>query len=265
MSFYEVPYYTHSRRAAGKATASVVERVFRHLAWRADRSIEVDDAWIRACIGPSDRVVDLGCGDGALLGRLRARAGRAVGVEPDPLAAGRARQSGLKIHDGTAEDLPRGVLEASGFSWVFMTHALEHCLDVERALGNARDLLEDGGRIVIEVPNNEWFGLATVGRHWQWLDVPRHLNFFTTRSLQAFVERANFTVERVEYRGFARQFSPQFLETANQIAGAFGDRAAAVGYRSLMLRGSLMPARKKYDSVRVVAAKLARPSAAEGK
>jgi SAM-dependent methyltransferase len=63
-----------------------------------------------AGIAPGLRVLDVGCGPGALLGELVRRVGEAsaVGVEPSDAfaAAARARHPGVAVEIGTAEELP---------------------------------------------------------------------------------------------------------------------------------------------------------------
>jgi SAM-dependent methyltransferase len=63
-----------------------------------------------AGIGPGQRVLDVGCGPGALLGELARRLGEAsaAGVEPSDAfaAAARARLPAAEVKTGTAEELP---------------------------------------------------------------------------------------------------------------------------------------------------------------
>jgi SAM-dependent methyltransferase len=63
-----------------------------------------------AGIGAGQRVLDVGCGPGALLGELVRRLGpaSAVGVEPSPAfaEAARARHPAVEVEAGSAEELP---------------------------------------------------------------------------------------------------------------------------------------------------------------
>ncbi|HEX4925143.1 MAG TPA: class I SAM-dependent methyltransferase [Bdellovibrionales bacterium] len=88
------------------------------------------------------RVVDVGCGTGRLLRRLRAFGANAIGVEPE---AGMRRLSGMTgIHAGSAERIPLGD------SWADFVIACQAYLsfDAERAPGELARVLKDGGRLV---------------------------------------------------------------------------------------------------------------------
>jgi homoserine O-acetyltransferase len=81
-------------------------------------------------------VLDLGCGSGALLARLKARgdAGRLLGVELDLRAITAAVSRGLDVVQG---DLNHGLEHfATGqFDVVVLSHTLQAVVDVERLLG----------------------------------------------------------------------------------------------------------------------------------
>src|SRR5262249_11638886 len=148
---------------------------------------ELDDAWLRARVPPGARACDLGCGSGDLLTRLARLGHEVVGAEPDPAAREVVRGKGHRVLAGTAEELPEEI-RGGRHDLVVMSHVLEHCLDPKRAVANAAGLLAEGGLLVIETPNNDARGLGRAGVLWPWLDVPRHLNFFTSRSLAAICE-----------------------------------------------------------------------------
>jgi len=162
---------------------------------------------------------------------------------------------------GTAESLP---IELAGrrFDFVFMSHVLEHCRDPKAALKNARSILKPGGRLVVETPNNNAMGLRMAGPTWYWLDVPRHLNFFTPKSLKASFDTAGFQTEETEFRGYTRQFSQEWIRSEQTIWDRINKRtpnALPVSRQSqlkswyLLAQSAMSSAERKYDSIRMIA------------
>ena len=64
------------------------------------------------------------------------------GVEPDPRAVRVARERGLDVMEGTAEQLPAEVQDRR-YDLIVFSHVLEHTLDPVLALANARELLTE--------------------------------------------------------------------------------------------------------------------------
>ena len=240
-----------------------LDRLRVHLAWRVDGGRPIDAAWLEEHLGPSPRrACDLGCGDGWMLALLRDNGHDVVGVEPDPEARGVARGRGMIVHAGTAEAIPEEV-RGGRFDAVFMSHVLEHCLDPVRAIENAAGLLGEDGLLVVETPNNAARGLERAGAAWHWLDVPRHLNFFTGDSLRRITEKVGLKVKAIEFKGYERQFDADWLDAEARIGEAFAGMTDAPRPRStrgssgrawsLLLETIWLPPDRKYDSVRVLA------------
>ena len=151
----------------------------------------------------------------------------------------------------------RPTLRRDRFDVVVFMHVLEHCADPTAAIENALTLLRPGGRVVAEVPNNACRGAARFGIFWSWLDVPRHLNFFTCESLCELLTSAGLTVDDICYRGFTRQFAAHRKADQRRIAATLGKaRDARVGtwsYWAYLLETGFAKSSRKYDSVRVQA------------
>jgi 2-polyprenyl-3-methyl-5-hydroxy-6-metoxy-1,4-benzoquinol methylase len=256
-AFYEVDdYYTHGRSVLTTETG-VAWRAVRWLAARLDRGVEPNECWWASIAGPKPiAVCEIGCGSGNNLAVLCRLGHSVVGVEPD-LAARHAalHDQGIKCLPGTAEDLPQ---IDEKFDIVIMMHVLEHCIDPQAALRNAANLLKRGGRLVVEVPNNAAAGLRIFGRNWLWLDVPRHLNFFTERSLVRLLDQVGLRIENINYRGYWRQFSTDWLEAQNRISICFGQphQHGLLAISQLLLCTAASPKWAKYDSVRAIAVKV---------
>jgi len=256
-AFYDLSdYYTHGTAADGAGrSASWLWRVLVALSWRRDHGVTADAAWWQARLGaaPQD-VLEIGCGAGQTLELLAGLGHRVTGVEPDPAARQVAAGRGLTVLDGTAEALPPA-LQGRRFDCVFLFHVLEHCIDPLAALRNARTLLRDGGLLLVEVPNNACRGAALFGASWYWLDVPRHLNFFTPTSLDRVTRAAGFASQGVEYWGYCRQFAADWAGMQRHIAPLVGDRRGGQTWRYLVLLAQTAFAghAAKYDSVRILA------------
>ena len=105
--------------------------------------------------------LDVGCGQGRLLGLLRSRAGfvRVVGVDPDPAmaSASRARfasDAGVTVAQRSFLDLGPGdgLVPDGGFDAITMVASLHHLAPgrgLDTALAHARDLTAPGGRLLV--------------------------------------------------------------------------------------------------------------------
>jgi SAM-dependent methyltransferase len=258
---YAIPeYFTHSAADEGiraPAPRSLARRLLEHLAWRCDRSEELTAEAVHARFGPGPLTIcELGCGNGSLLSGLQGFGHRTIGVEPDPAARAAAAASGVLALAGTAEALPDG-LPRGGCDVVIAKHVLEHCRDPLRALAAMRELVAPGGVLLCEVPNSAATGGSRMQSAWYWLDVPRHMHFFTPRSLIAHCERAGWRVDRSCYDGYCRQFGADWSDAEATILRRFDAAGARPVVRSgtwgLLLATALASPQRKYDSVRVEA------------
>jgi len=123
-----------------------------HNAFTAERYRLVAD---RANLLHGQRVLDYGCGDGALLSVLSRHAPRSVtlhGYDPNALAiryaeaALRARGVSTTLHESTASIAPES------FDSVVCTEVIEHASVPSDLLGDIARLLKPGGRLVMTTP-----------------------------------------------------------------------------------------------------------------
>ena len=138
--------------------------------------------------GEGRKLLDIGCGSGAFVSRMRRRGWDACGIDVDPaaVAAGRSRY-GVDVQQGVAADL---VAQGKKFAVVTANHVIEHVSDPVQFLVQCRNLLNGAGRVILVTPNAGSFGHQRFAAHWYGLDVPRHLWVFTPRSLKECARRA---------------------------------------------------------------------------
>ena len=147
-------------------------------------------SWLDASWGK--RLIDVGCGNGEFMARMRDLGWDVVGVEPDPQAAqiGRKRY-GLPIHSVTLE---KAAFCSESFDAVTMAHVIEHLRDPVSTLKAAKSLLRSGGRLIIHTPNIASLGHRWFRDNWRGLEPPRHLFLFGPQALPKIVETAGFKV-----------------------------------------------------------------------
>jgi trans-aconitate methyltransferase len=95
---------------------------------------------------PGERVLDLGCGDGALTEKLVASGCRVIAVDSSAKQVGAARARGLDARRGHAETLP---FQAE-FDAVFSNAVLHWIPDAGAAIASVHRALKPGGRFVAE-------------------------------------------------------------------------------------------------------------------
>lgn len=110
---------------------------------------------------PLGRVLDVGCGEGAVSQVLRdAGATEVAGVEIMPAAAAIARGVVDHLYEGSVEDaLASGDLPGP-FDTIVAYDVLEHLVDPEAVLAALRTLAAPGARLHVSVPNARNFTLV---------------------------------------------------------------------------------------------------------
>jgi len=141
------------------------------------------------------RLLDVGCGNGGVLERMRGLGWAVRGVEPDP----RAREA---ANDRLGADVVAPDLEAisSGremFDVVSLVHVIEHVPDPIGMLDACRRVMRPEGVVVVRTPNLEALGARLFGRYWRGLECPRHLFVFSPQTLRTCTERAGLEVVEI--------------------------------------------------------------------
>ncbi len=204
-------YFDRKNRGAALSVRphpTLLNRLRVHLAYRLDWGSGSQIDLIRKHVSQGEvDMCEIGCGTGDMLSAF-ARAGfRTVGVEPTASAIRQAREKGLEVLAGSAEELP-AALPRAAFDIVLLTQVLEHCHDPIRAIRGALSLLRPRGVLAVDVPNCGSFQFRDRGMDWFHADPGRHVNYFTPGALQALMGRVGAEVlDRYYY-----QYLDHFLE-----------------------------------------------------
>jgi SAM-dependent methyltransferase len=199
-------YYPRSYYAEGRRFNSFVERLldglYSYRAWHIEQ---------RQAPG---KVLDVGCGRGLLMAKLRQRGWETVGTELTDDAAAHARSLGLDVHTGTLEEI--GFRDAE-FDMVILWHVLEHVPAPRAMLQEVSRILKPGGTLLVAVPNFASREARMSGPGWFHLDVPRHLTHFTPRTLRHVLDQAGLPVFDVNFFSTEYDFFSFVQSTQNRL------------------------------------------------
>jgi ubiquinone/menaquinone biosynthesis C-methylase UbiE len=139
------------------------------------------------------RVLDVGCGTGALLESLAARSREIHGVDVSPDALRFCARRGLTcvaLADALAVPFPSG-----HFDVITAIGIIEHLDDEAAFLAEMRRLLRPGGVLILLTSSFPWL--------WSMHDVAnRHRRRYYLRPLRAAIEAAGFSTRRLSHLNF---------------------------------------------------------------
>lgn len=180
-------------------SSSATDAHFARVASSYDDLRPLDEWWwvaFRAIVDAGDlrgrRVLDLGCGTGALAAALeRQEAARVWGVDRSPEMAAAARANGVHAKVASAERLPF----KDGWFDRAVSRMAVHLFDRPRAFAELRRVLSPDGRVVVATMDPAWFD-----RHWllPWFERAVRLDadrFPAADALERELGAAGFRVE----------------------------------------------------------------------
>lgn len=138
----------------------------------------------------SGKLLDVGCGSGMFLNRMRNLGWHVEGIEPDPKAAELSEKRGIKIF---ADLNSCGTQRAGYYSAITMHHVIEHVPSPLTYIKKCYELLAPDGVMVIMTPNAYSLGALLFGKHWRSLEPPRHLHVFGEKALSYAMTISGFS------------------------------------------------------------------------
>jgi SAM-dependent methyltransferase len=152
------------------------------------------------------RVLDVGCGDGATDAELKRRfpGAAVVGIEAVPAAAERAEARLDRVIRANAEslDFTAAGIAAETLDLIIVADVLEHMLDPWHMLEKLHGLLAPNGRILASIPNvrNLWLLEKIVRGGFDYADEGlldiTHIRFFTLAEMRAMFADTGYAIER---------------------------------------------------------------------
>ena len=159
--------------------------------WRYDALA----AFRRAKVGPSARILDVGCGVGLLIRDLF-RLGYSNVTGADPFVPAEL------IYPGGVRVFKKTLAEIQGqFDFIMLHHSYEHMPEPAMVMQQLARLLATGGSVMIRIPVADSYAWRHFGVNWLHLDPPRHLFLHTRKSIELLAKQAGFKITEWQLEG----------------------------------------------------------------
>lgn len=198
---------------------------------------------IRNIVHKKSSVLDVGCGIGLFLRKLKAMGFHKIeGIDFSEKAVNAVNESGITCHKTTFIDFEK---EDRFYDLIVMNNYLEHTLNPLNELRKARALLKNKGALLGEVPNFDSLDRLLFGRYWGGNHVPRHTFQFNALNLKSLLEQAGFKAVKISYPLNTSHFALSFQNVFQRNRADLRNNASLVHgrnrYHSLFMMG-LVPA-----------------------
>lgn len=148
----------------------------------------------------SGRLIDVGCGAGLFLEVAASRGWEVHGTEfgKRPVLACRAR--GIPVIEGA---LDPANYPAGHFDVVCSFEVAEHLVDPASEFRRMAEILRPGGLLYVTTPNFNCLARRMAPKHWNVVNYPEHLSYFTPRTLSRMAREQGFQQRWLTTTGFS--------------------------------------------------------------
>lgn len=140
----------------------------------------------------SGKLLDIGCGTGDFLSFMETKGWSVQGVEPSSEIGAIAKDKDLPVYEGTIEDFASED-STMAFDAISLWNVLEHVPNPKTVIETCIDLLNDGGCLIIKVPNDfnplQKEAKKALDCNDFWVNAPAHINYFDFESIQKLLSK----------------------------------------------------------------------------
>jgi 2-polyprenyl-3-methyl-5-hydroxy-6-metoxy-1,4-benzoquinol methylase len=154
-----------------------------------------------ANVGPGDRVLDLGCGEGDLAADMAGAGARVIAADVARAALDRAHRRHPELDLRLAPFDGALPFDDGAFDVVWSSEVIEHVADTARWVSEVRRVLAPQGRVLLTTPSHGRLRLLAGGIERYSEPLGDHLHLYTARSLRDLLR--DFGFGEIEVRAVA--------------------------------------------------------------
>jgi ubiquinone/menaquinone biosynthesis C-methylase UbiE len=165
------------------------------------------DVVLNAYASQKAKILDVGCGTGAVMEHLLENNNEVCGVDMNDVALEFCRQKGLDVKKGLADNMP---FQDDYFDIVLALDVLEHLDHPEAAVVEVKRILKKGGLFIVTVPAHQWL--------WSYHDESlHHKKRYNKKDLSALFV-SGFEIEKISWINFFILFPAIILRLLKRFA-----------------------------------------------
>jgi len=205
-SYYESDVYiSHT-----DSSKSFVDKIYQQVKkYSLTKKIKLINSYSRK----EKSLLDVGAGTGDFLRKAKKDGWSIEGVEPNHNARLKALEKGISLKD-RLEALP-----GKKYELISLWHVLEHLPDLENQILKLVWHLQEGGTLIIAVPNFNSYDANHYKEFWAAYDVPRHLWHFSKTAIEKLFSKHGLELVKVKpmiFDSFYVSLLSEKYKTGNQ-------------------------------------------------
>ena len=157
-----------------------------------------DHEYAREKINKDEHVLDIGCGSGNFLKKIREKTDKVYGLEFNNKAIEDCKKEGLTVFAETIEH--HSERYAGFYDVVCAFQVLEHVYKINEFITATVKVLRKGGRLIIGVPNNEPY-FQRFNKYSTLNLPPHHMGLWNRKAFEKIQEQFHIKLKEVNYVG----------------------------------------------------------------
>lgn len=187
--YYDVPQYI-SHSDTNKGLINRLYHIARTIALKSKAKTVTKFSSENA-----NTLLDMGCGTGYFLNKMRQQKWLVTGIEKD---AGARKYAKDKFNLDTHTHEYLFDLAPKKKDVITLWHVLEHLEKLNETMAKIHEVLNDDGIAIIALPNKDSFDAIQYKEKWAAYDVPRHLWHFSPNDFELLANKHNFKLEELK-------------------------------------------------------------------